>query len=83
MGSISGELGAKSVNLSKQVWVNPVELLRMHFLLVWEERYGLPVFQLPEHGQNRRPSVQATSSPWALLHKSTAWAHCPHDEQFY
>ena len=54
MGSISGELGAKSVNLSKPVRVNPVELLSKHFLLVWEERDGLPVFQLPEHGQNRR-----------------------------
>ena len=54
MGSISGELGAKSVNLSKPVWVNPVKLLSKHSLLVREERDGLPVIQLSEHGQNRR-----------------------------
>ncbi len=54
MGSISLELGAKSVDLSKPVRVNPVELLSKHSLQVREERDGLPVIQLPEHGQNRR-----------------------------
>ena len=45
MGSISVELGAKSVDLSKLVRVNPVELLNKHSLLVREERDGLPVIQ--------------------------------------
>ena len=54
MGSISFELGAKSVDLSKPVRVNPVELLSKHSLLVREERDGLSVIQLPQRGQNRR-----------------------------
>ncbi len=46
MRSISVELGAKSVDLSKPVRVNPVELLSKHSLQVREERDGLPVIQL-------------------------------------
>ncbi len=45
MGSISVELGAKSVDLSKPVQVIPVELLNKHTLQVIEERDGLPVIQ--------------------------------------
>ncbi len=71
MGSISVELGAKSVELSEPVRVNPVELFSKYALLVREEPDGLPVIQLPDHGQNRwqlrrRPdSSTLTSHPVA------------------
>ena len=67
MVSISVEQGAKSVDLSKPVRVNPVELLSKHSLQVREERDGLPVIQLPDHGQNwrqlrRRPDSSTLAS---------------------
>ncbi len=68
MGSISVEMGAKSVDLSKPVRVNPVELLSKHSLLVREERDGLPVFQLPENGQNRRQLRRLPDSSTLTFH---------------
>ena len=79
MGSISGELGAKSVNLSKPIiWANSVDLLSMYFLLIWEERDGLPVFQLQEHGQNGRQLRRLPDSSTLTSHPiAHGRRHCP------
>ena len=78
MGSISVELGAKSVELSEPVRVNPVELLSKHSLQVREERDGLPVIQLPEHGQNRRQLRRRHDSSTLTSHPvAHAWRPYP------
>ncbi len=68
MGSISVELGAKSVGQSKPVRVNPVELLNKHSLLASGERDGLSVIQLPAHGQNRRQLKRRSDSSTLTSH---------------